>query len=115
MTAARLIAATALGPTFSGRSITLINPRKEPRRAAAVGVVFVTELGVQQPLFRADARDERRDQQRRQQHADSPPKRQRPSPPGDEPAQKTGGAKDAIEPAPDPPMAQLGGDKAPGT
>src|SRR5262249_18034984 len=49
----------------------LIDPGKEARRAAAVGIVRVAELRAQQPLFRTYTRDERRDRERRQQHADA--------------------------------------------
>ena len=38
--------------------------------SGAVSFVFVTEMRAQEPLFRADARDERRDKECRQQHAD---------------------------------------------
>src|ERR1700680_2384487 len=42
----------------------------QPRRAADVRIVFVAELRAQQPFFRANARDQRRDKEHREQHTD---------------------------------------------
>jgi hypothetical protein len=45
---------------------SLIEPGKQPCCPDAVGAVRVAKLGVQQPLFRTDAREERRDHERRE-------------------------------------------------
>src|SRR5262249_14030702 len=111
MIEARLIATAALAGTFSGCFLALIKPRNQPRRAAAVGIVLVTELRAQQPLFRVDARDERRNRERRQQHADDGTEGQRPSQRVDEQAQIAGMTNDAIDPARDQCMPGLDGDE----
>src|SRR5215471_6211225 len=108
---ARRIAKAGLAGTFSGCSLALINPRNQPRRAAAVGVVLVAELRAQQPLFRLDARDERRNRERRQKHGDHGTKGQRPSQGVDEQAQIARVTNDAIDPARDQRMPALDGDE----
>src|ERR1700730_12416860 len=55
-------------------NILLIEARNYPRRPGPVSIVLGAELCAQQPLFRADAREERRNDQRRDQQADSRPK-----------------------------------------
>jgi hypothetical protein len=47
---------------FARRRRASIEPGNQPRRAATVGIVLAAELRAQQRLFRADAREERRDQ-----------------------------------------------------
>src|ERR1700751_1079658 len=47
-----------------------IDPGDQPRRAAEVGIVFVSELRAQQPFFGANARDQRWDKEHREQHTD---------------------------------------------
>src|SRR5215467_7355350 len=111
MREARRIATAALAGTSSGCSLALINPWNQPRRAAAVGVVLVAELRVQQPLFRVDARDQRRNREYRQQHADHGTKGQRPSQGADEQAQIAGVTNDAINPVRNQRMSGLDGDE----
>ena len=53
------------------RPLASIEPGNQPRRAGAVGIVFIAELGAQQRLFRAYAREERWDQEDREQHPDA--------------------------------------------
>jgi hypothetical protein len=50
---------------------SLIEPGKQPCCAGAVGAVLVAKLGAQQPLFRTDTREERREHERCEQHANS--------------------------------------------
>jgi hypothetical protein len=45
---------------------SLIEPGKQPCCPGAVGAVLIAKLGAQQPRFRTDAREERRDHERRQ-------------------------------------------------
>ena len=49
---------------------SLIEPWNQPLGAGAVGIVLAAKLRTQQPLFRSDAREERRYNERREQHAD---------------------------------------------
>ena len=48
----------------------LIEPGNQPPGRRAVGIVFAAKLRAQQPLFRTNARDERRYNERREHHAD---------------------------------------------
>jgi hypothetical protein len=57
---------------------SLIEPGNQPYCPGAVGTVLVAKLGAQQPLFRMDARENRRDHERCQQHAHPRPKGQGP-------------------------------------
>jgi hypothetical protein len=56
---------TRRSPVFS------IEARDQSPRASAIGVVFSAEMREEQRLFGADARDENRDHQRGEQHADN--------------------------------------------
>ena len=76
------VCVSAFGPRPGlWRPLASIEPGNQPRRAGAVRIVFATELRAQQRLFRAYAREERWDKQRREQHPDArtkhkgPPKR----------------------------------------
>ena len=69
------------GVTRTGASVAprlISRGRDQLRRTAAVGVVLVAELRPQECLLGADARQQRRDQERREQHADARPKSQGP-------------------------------------
>ena len=55
----RLLARAAL-------RIASIHSGNEPRRASTISIVRTSELRAQQRLFGLDARDERRDEQRRE-------------------------------------------------
>lgn len=57
----------------------LIDSGDQARGSGAVGIVLGAKLRPQQPLFGLDARNQRRDGQHRQQHADPRPKGERPA------------------------------------
>src|SRR4051812_30942061 len=74
-----------------------------------MGLVLAAELRVQQPLFRTYARNERRDKKRREQHADSGMKGERPPQRIDEQTQIARVADDTIETSRDQRMPGLDG------
>jgi hypothetical protein len=59
-------------------SASLIEPGNQPCCPGAVGAVLVAKLGAQQPLFCTDAREEWREHECRQQHANPRTKGQAP-------------------------------------
>src|SRR5262245_11189385 len=102
----------ACGPKLAyGALGALVDPGNQSRRSAAVRIVLAAELRVQQRLLRAHARNERRDRQRREQHADPGTKSQRPSQRIDEQAQIAGVADDAVDASRDQRMPGLNGDQ----
>lgn len=52
------------------RRLSSIESGYQPRRAGAISLVLLAELRAQQRLFRADAREQHRQEKRRDQHAD---------------------------------------------
>src|SRR5262245_34394956 len=58
------------GASLSSGRLASIKPGQQPRAAAAIGVVFEAEPRAQQPLFSADASDQRREDEGCEQHAD---------------------------------------------
>ena len=89
-----------------------IDPGKQPRRAPAVGVVLGAELRAQQRLFRAYPCEERRDDERREQHAHSRAKGQGPTERVDQQPQVAGMADNPIDTGRDERMPGLDGDQS---
>ena len=85
--------------------------RAAPRGAAAIGVVFEAEPRVQQPLFGADASDQRREDEGCEQHADRRSEGEGPTQRVDEQPQIAGMADDTIDAARHQPMPGLDGDE----
>jgi hypothetical protein len=94
-----------------GPSGKLVEPWNEARDAGAVGFIFGSEMRAQQTLFRFDARDERRDEKGREQHADEGSESQRPAERADNHAQITRVADHAIHAAGHEHVPALDGDK----
>src|SRR5262245_56552753 len=90
---------------------SLVDPRNQSRGSAAVRIVLAAELRAQQSLLRTHARNERRDRQRREQHADAGTKSQRPSQRVDEQTQIAGVTDDGIDAARNQRMPGLDGDQ----
>src|ERR1700738_4067050 len=83
----------------------------QPRRAAEIGLVFVAELRAQQPFFRANARDQRRDKESREQHTNPRAKGKGPAKGQDQHSEIARVADDAKDTVGDQRMPALDGDQ----
>ena len=90
---------------------SLIDSGNQPCCPGTVGPVLVAKLGAQQPLFCTDAREERRDHERREQQANPRTKGEAPPQRVDEQPQIARVADHTIDPAGDQRVPGLDGDQ----
>ena len=79
--------------------MVLVEPRNQARRTGAVSIVIGAELRMQQSLLRADAREEWRNSERREQHANRGTKGKAPAQRANEQPQIAGVTDDTVDTA----------------